>query len=65
MSINTKRQPVSLRLSKKAVQLLEALAIEQGITKTAVIELMIRKAAEEAEDKMASVYDLLHNSSEA
>lgn len=62
MSTTIKRKPVAIRLTSKALQLLDALAKEQGITRTATIELMIRKAAEEAEDRMAAVYDLLHQS---
>jgi len=48
-------------MSNKAIQLLEAMANEQGISKTAVLELMIRQRAEEVEDSMPSVYAIIHS----
>lgn len=59
-SSNTKRT-IQLRLTPKALQLLGALATEQGLSKGAVLELLLRKAAEEVEDKMPTVYDALHS----
>lgn len=60
MATTSKRKLVSIRLTSKAIRLLDALAKEQGITRTATIELMIRKAAEEVEERMTAVYDVLH-----
>lgn len=60
MSTTIKRKLISIRLTSTAIQLLDALAKGQGITRTATVELMIRKAAEEAEEKMIAVYDILH-----
>lgn len=64
MTTSTKRKLISIRLTSKAIRLLDALAGEQGITRTATMELMIRKAAEDAEDRMAVVYDVLHGEDE-
>lgn len=60
MATNSNRKLVSIRLTSKAIRLLDALAQEQGITRTATMELMIRKAAEEVEERMTAVYDVLH-----
>jgi Ribbon-helix-helix protein, copG family. len=57
---NTNKRLLSFRLSAKAIQLLDALAVEQGISKTAVLELVIRKRAEEVEESMPAVYEVLH-----
>lgn len=59
---DTNRRLLSFRLSTKAIRLLEALAAEQGISKTAVLELLIRRRAEEVEESMSAVYDALHES---
>lgn len=64
MTNGTKRFAISVRLSKRAIRILDILAKEQGITRTAVLELMIRKTAEEAEERIAAIYDLLHSSDE-
>lgn len=56
----SKRVTLQVRLTPKALQLLNALAVEQGINKSAVLETVIRKTAEEVEDRMPRVYDVLH-----
>lgn len=56
----TARMTLQVRLTPKALQLLQALAVEQGINKSAVLETIIRKMAEEVEDRMPKVYDVLH-----
>lgn len=57
----TNKKLLSFRLSPRAIQLLEALAIEQGVSKTSVLEIMIRKQAGEVEDAMPAVYAILHD----
>ena len=61
MSNKTKRHALSIRLTSKAIQLLDALSEWQGVTRTATLELMIRKAAIEVEDTVPAVYELLHS----
>jgi hypothetical protein len=42
------------------LQILQAMAEAQGISRTAVLEIMIRKQAEEVEESMPAVYGVLH-----
>jgi hypothetical protein len=57
---DTNRVLISLRLSRLALQILQAMAEAQGISRTAVLEIMIRKQAEEVEESMPAVYGVLH-----
>jgi hypothetical protein len=57
---NNKKQLLPVRLSIKAFALLQAMADEQGISKGSVLEIMIRKQAEEVEESMPLVYAVMH-----
>ena len=47
MATDSGKKPTTVRLSAEAQRLLDALADKNGISKTAVLELAIRKMAEQ------------------
>jgi hypothetical protein len=61
---NNKKQLLPVRLSIKAFALLQAMADEQGISKGSVLEIMIRKQAEEVEELMPLVYAVMRGKGE-
>jgi hypothetical protein len=61
---NNKKQLLPVRLSIKAFALLQAMADEQGISKGSVLEIMIRKQAEEVEESMPLVYAVMRGKRE-
>ena len=61
---DNKNQLLPVRLSIKAFALLQAMADEQGISKGSVLEIMIRKQAEEVEESMPLVYAVMRGKRE-
>jgi hypothetical protein len=64
MQSANKKQLLPVRLSIKAFALLQAMADEQGISKGSVLEIMIRKQAEDVEESMPLVYAVMRGKGE-
>lgn len=60
MTNRLEKQQITLRLTVLGIQLLDAVAAGSGLGRAAILETVIRKMAEDVEDRIPSVYELLH-----